>query len=124
MPLVLSKNFFVLEDSSNRFISIVFASSYLRLFDSLEEIEATLSSLNKSGYVLFDQLASNGRTSNRLVSDYFDGHRIHLSSLGPIMEYSLLALCDGLIIDNHKLLSSVLPECSQFISGKLPSKDI
>ena len=66
----------------NKYLAVIYSSSYINPFDSIKEINNDMKrNSSKEGFVLFDLLLSNGNNFNRFFEAYFDGQEIKRESV-------------------------------------------
>ena len=77
----------------NKYLAVIYSSSYINPFDSIKEInnEMKHNSL-KEGFVLFDLLLSNGNNFNRFFEAYFDGQEIKKESITVVVSKEIVNL--------------------------------
>ena len=73
---------FPFPDGSYRFA--IFATSGINPLSEISEIEKELTKREGPGFVLFDLLLSNGETSNRYISAFFDGKKFNLETFKTV----------------------------------------
>ncbi len=80
----MSKSYRLKKISDREFEYIIFSVDYSRIEDYLSELSQELSGKMRSGAVVFDLLLSNGLSSDRYVSAYFDGRIFHRNTIKPV----------------------------------------